>query len=143
MPIIGLTLDATKDYVSRFDQPAEGEEATTFVLGTLDSRIFGMLRDKATTIHVDPNAPNDDVATSINMNEVAFQTVQYGLKGWRNLKDGAGNEIKFKTVKRNHGGQSYTVADPDVIKRLPQVVIAELSEEIRRENELDPADAKN
>jgi hypothetical protein len=143
MPIIGLTLDATKEYVSTLDSAKGTEEATVFVLGTLDSRVFGMLRDKGTTIHVDPNSPNDDVATSINMNEVAFQTVQYGLRGWRNLKDGKGEDIKFKTVKRNHGGQSYAVADPDVIKRLPQAIISELSEEIRRENELSADEAKN
>jgi hypothetical protein len=143
MAIKGLSLSDTRDYQSELDDARGTPEATTFKIGTLDSRVFGMIRDKATSISVDPNNPNGDVQTSINMNEVNFATVQYGLKGWSNFRDDRGNDIAFKTIKRSHGGASYDVVDPDLLKQVPSVVISELAEQIRADNEVPVAEAKN
>jgi hypothetical protein len=41
------------------------------------------------------------------------------------------------------GGNIYTIADPDLVRRLPEVVIGELAEEIRKANELSEVDEKN
>lgn len=143
MALIGITLDTTREYVSDLDPAKGSDEATVFVLGTLDSRIFGMIRDKATTMSVDPTDPNGEVNTTINVNEVAFTTAMYGLKGWKNFRDGKGNDIKFATIKRTHGNQSYTVVDPEVLKRLPSVVIMELAEQIKTDNDVSEDAAKN
>jgi hypothetical protein len=142
MPIVGITLDSTRDYVSKLDT-AKPPEATVFVIGTLDSRIFGILRDRGTVIQVDPTRGDDNVQTSLNLNEVNFLTVQYGLRGWRNFKDSAGADIAFKTSTITHGNKPYTVVDADLLRRLPGVVISELAEEIRKENELTETEAKN
>ena len=143
MPIIGITLDTTYDYQSEYDSSRGTPEATTFTVGTLDSRIFGMLRDKAMVISSDPTNPDGDTETILKGNEVAFLFVQYGLKGWENFKDSKGNDIKFKTVKRTHGEKSYTVADPELVKLIPGVVITELAAEIRKSNDLEVAEEKN
>lgn len=141
--IKGIKLDAVRNYVSNLD-PAKGtDEATVFELGTLDSRIMGRITDKATTMSINPNRPDDEVDTTVNASEVAFETVQYGLRGWKNFVDDDGKEIPFKTTKRNHGGTSYRVVDEDVLKMLPRAVIVELAAEIRKDNELSEAEAKN
>ena len=143
MSIKGLSLHSVRQYQSIYDDARGTDDATSFDIGTLDSRVFGMIRDKATSISLAPTIPTGAVPTAIYMNEVAFATVQYGLKGWRNFRDDAGNDIAFKTVKRSHGGQSYDVVDPEVLKRIPNVIINELAEQIRGDNEVTADDAKN
>lgn len=140
--IIGLNLDTTQEYVSEFD-PDRGKKSpegnpTKFQLVTLDSRVMGHLRDKATRMSVNPNAKeNDTVETEVAMNDVAFETVQFGLTGISPFDDASGNEIIFKTVKRNLRGKSYTVASDVVVNRLPMRVISELADQLRKMNDLD------
>jgi hypothetical protein len=129
--------------VSKHDDAKGTPEETVFEIGTLDSRIMGRITDKATTMSIDPTRPDDEVDTQINSSAVAFETVMYGLRGWQNFVDADGKEIPFKTAKRNHGGQSYRVVDEEVLKQVPRVVIMELAEEIRRDNELSETDVKN
>ena len=143
MPIVGITLDTTREFVSSYDDAKGTPEATVFIIGTLDSRIFGLLRDKGTTLQVDTSRPNDEVQTQINASEVAFLTVQYGLKGWKNFRDAAGNDLVYKTVRRTHSGQTYSVVDPEILKRLPSAIITELAEQIRSDNEMSESEVKN
>lgn len=72
MAIIGIDLAAEKTHVSMFD-PAKGSvEETKFLYGSLDSRILGVLQDRATSIKVNPSAPEDDVDTQINSKAFQF-----------------------------------------------------------------------
>lgn len=139
MAIIGLTLDTTFEFVSEFD-PAKGlseGNPTIFTLKTLDTRVMGHLRDLATRLKVKPGAkPTDDVETEVAMNEVAFQTVLFGLDGIAPFDDQKGEPIQWKTSKRNLRGKSYDVAHEDVISRLPLKVVGELSTELRKINNL-------
>ncbi|WP_349621640.1 hypothetical protein [Azospirillum argentinense] len=143
MAIRALSLTSTRRYESKYD-PARGTpDATVFVIGTLDSRIYGRLRDLATRVNVDRNRPDDEVSTSVNLAEVAYETVAYGLRGIERFVDDAGDEVRFRTKRRYHGGQHYDAVDDEVLKQLPQQVISELAEEIGRDNELTEAEAKN
>jgi len=143
MPIVGITLDAERTYESRHDSDRGKDTATKWRIGTLDSRIFGMIRDRSTTMDVDTANPDGMVSTNINANEVAYETVQFGLRGWTNFLDGGGNEIVYRTIKMNRGGKSYNVVDPAVMSRIPQAIIMELAEEIRRDNEIAEVEGKN
>ena len=144
MAIIGLTLGSTKDYQSIYDSEKGSADATVFVLGTLDSRIMGKIRDLATTVTFNsPTRMSDEAQTTINSNEVAFNTVLYGLRGWKNFKDAKGNDIPFTTLERRHSGALYNIADPEIIKTLPTEIIQELAEQIRSANEVKEVDAKN
>jgi hypothetical protein len=142
MAIIGLSLEATKDYTSLLDPARNTPDATIWVLGTLDSRIMGKIRDKATTMGIDPMKP-DEVTQTVNLREMDFETVIYGLKGVKNFNDAKGNAIKFNTRNRNHGGMNYEVADPAFVKLVPSDIISELAEQIRAMNSLTPAEAGN
>ena len=137
--ITGLSLDQSTDFVSEFDPDREKPDGnpTKFKLMTLDSRVMGHLRDLATKLKVNPNAgPDDDVETTVAMNEVAFQTVQFGCGGAAPFDDQDGNDIPWRTMKRNLGGKSYEIASDTVINRLPLRVISELAVELRKINNL-------
>lgn len=143
MAIKALKLDSTESFVSRFDPAGDTDEATRFQIGALDSRVMGFIRDKATKIVVDPKAPTDSVETSVNAAEVNFLTVQFGLKGWTNFKDDAGNDITFRTVSKFVAGKSYTVVAPETLALLPITIVDELADRIRDKNSLDGLTAGN
>lgn len=136
MAIIGMDLATEKKFVFSGD-PAKGtKDATVFLYGTLDSRILGILQDKATSVKVNPSAPDEDVDTQINSKAFQFEVVQFGCRGWSNLKASNGDDIDFRMVKLNRGGKSYTVVDPDVLARVPGVVIDEFAQRIMSANEM-------
>jgi hypothetical protein len=140
MPIFGLDLDATKEFVSRFER--EGEpNPTRWKLRTLDSRIMGRIRDMASTVQIDPL--KGDVAQTVNIREVDFQTVAYGLAGWENFNEAKGTKLDYKTIRVTHGGQAYEVVDPEVQRRIPVFIIEELAEAIRQGNLLTEDETKN
>lgn len=137
MAIIGLNLTAERKFVSKYD-PAKGtKDATEFTIGSLDSRILGVLQDKATSIKVNPSAPDEDVDTQINSKAFQFEVCQFGIRGWKNFKDEKGDDINFVTNKLNRGGKSYTVVQPDLVSQIPQIVIEEMSAAIMKGNVLD------
>lgn len=140
MALKGLSLAAQFKFVSKYDT---GDDPTVFEYGALDSRIAAMLRDKGTTITVNPAAMEDEVDSQINANKVNFDAVVYGCRGWSNFKDEAGNDIPFRTLKRNHGGVSYTVADPAVVMLIPNAVIQEFGQKIMADNDMSADDVKN
>jgi hypothetical protein len=143
MAIRALNIEASRKVQSKLDPDYGKDEASTFEVGTLDSRISGMLRDKATTVSVNPSALEEEVDTSINMSEVNFLTCMYGIRGWKNVKDRQGNELAFKTLSRMHGGKSYRVVDAELLKLIPQAVIEELAAEIKKDNEVTEPERKN
>jgi hypothetical protein len=145
MGIVGITLDATRPFHSKYDDKAPGDaEAIVWTIGTLDSRIGGIIQDMSAVISIDPSKPDDDIKTSMNTRDVAFNRVMFGLKGWNDaFKDKNGTPIPFQTRKLNKGGVSYLVVDPVCLSKVPQPVIEELADAINEDNELTERDAKN
>ncbi len=134
MSIKALSMSSSRKFESQFDSAKGTPEATVWEIGTLDSRITGKIRDMATTITIDPKAMKDEVDTNINTNEMHFQAAMYGLRGWSKFVDEKGKDIKFKTVKRNLGGQSYSVVDADILALVPQIVVTEIGQEVMKDN---------
>ncbi len=141
MAIKALTLDNEWEFQSEHD-PMKGKAgATVFMLGALDSRIFGKIRDMATRVHVDPNRPDDEVESSIAQSEVWWHACLFGIRGWKNFKDGSG-DVKFKTTIRNVSGKSYTVVDEEILRLLPGEIVTEIAQEVMKGNTLEEEDAK-
>lgn len=138
MAIIGMDLSTEKKFVFSGDSAKGTKDETVFRYGTLDSRILGILQDKATSVKVNPSAPDEDVDTQINSKAFQFEVVQFGCRGWSNFKAANGDDIEFKTVKLNRGGKSYTVVDPDVMARIPGIVLDEFAQKIMSANEMTP-----
>ena len=143
MSITGLSLSSTRPFESKYDPDRGTPSATKFTIATLDSRVAGKLRDMSTTMHLDPQRPDDEVETSINMEDVNFQTVQFGVSWWENLLDEDKNEIEYKTIGRRLGGKSYKIIDPDVLALVPLSVIQELADEVRKVNEFEEGQEGN
>lgn len=128
------------------DDPDFGtEDASTFHLRTLDSRVMARLKDGAAKVLVDPLRPDDMAETSINMEDMNFQTVQFGCDGWDNVPDPDtnGGLLEFDTTLRRLGGKSYKIVDPDILCRIPLSTIRKMAEDVRAKNELSETDAKN
>jgi hypothetical protein len=142
MAIKGLSLNAERNYISKLDKPSEGESPTTWIIGSLDSRILGMLQDKATTVKVNTAAPEDEVATQVNGKAFNFEVCQFGLRGWTNFKAESGDDIPYKAVKLNRGGKSYMVVDSESLSLIPGGVIEELAEQIMKDNQLSTTEGK-
>lgn len=143
MALVGLTLSAQTSEQSQYD-PAKGtDEATTFKLGTIDSRVMGKLRDDATSFAVNPAAPEDEVDVSVGQNTLYYLACQFGIRDIQNFKDEAGNDIRFKTQKRNMGGRSYVIVADEVLSRLPQPVIVEMGQKLLDLNDVSQEEAGN
>lgn len=134
MAVKALSLGSTRKYELKSDPDRGTDGATRFIIGTLDSRTVGRINDAATTMHVNPSRPDEEIETSINTSVRNFMACEFGLRGWENFKDDKGNDIKFRTVSRRHGGQSYAVVDPEIMNLLPYDVVAELANEVLSDN---------
>jgi len=143
MAIKALSLTNTWKFQDPSDPDFGQENASTFTLCSLDSRVMAKLKDGATKIGIDPTRPDDIAETSINVEDMNFQTVQFGCEDWDNVPDPDTNELlKYDTIARRLGGKSYKIVDPDVLCRIPLSTIRKMAEDIRDKNELSEADAK-
>ena len=162
MALIGITRADTFDYVSETDpsrkiiqvpvdphDPAQGmreevvveEGATVFELGVLDVFLMGMIYDRSTSIT--RNEGSDDVGFQTRINQTNIETVRFGLRGWRNFKTAAGDDIPFIPEKRFVNGREYLQAADASLNALGIRLIRELGQEIKARSEVTGHDAKN
>ncbi len=148
MALIGLSMDYIEEYISKTD-PAKGTEnelrdATQFVLGTLSARMFALLSDRGVTF----SQKNDDseevpvMNTELRAGQVAYETVQYGLRGWENFNDSDGNDISFTTTKKVFGGVERLITSAECMDRLGKDLIFELANRIEEISSPSVADLK-
>jgi hypothetical protein len=143
MAIRSRNLTATYRYVSNLDADKGNPEAeTVWILGTLDSRVVGHLRDIATVMIADEQAPNGQ-AVSIRNGKVNYEGVAFGLKGFERFYDCDGNEHVYKTVRRNLHGTSYDVLSDELLRNIDPAIITELAEQIAMNNTLRVDEGKN
>jgi hypothetical protein len=72
-----------------------------------------------------------------------LDTVRFGLKGWRNFKDDAGNDIAFQTVDKILLGRKYTVVSDECLARIPIIEVRAMATEIHAASILSEDEAKN
>jgi hypothetical protein len=135
MPITGVSLTETTEYVSQHDSVKTKEEgATVFVLGAIDADIRLKLTDSLVTM-VHNGAGGMGIQT--NRNTVNLSAVRYGLKGWSNLKDKTGKDIAIKFDKEAHGQKLYDVVAQESLNALPNHIIKELGMKILEVNSVN------
>lgn len=150
MAIRALTMDQVIDYVSNLDPSKdtdrEAEEATVFKLGTLSARQMTQIKDSATSFKPDrensQDPKNPDMVAEFRPNQSTYLTVQFGLRGWERFCDSEGNEVPFKTTRKQLGGKEVTCAHDDSLDRLGQELMRELAERIEKLNTPTEADLK-
>lgn len=133
-------LDLTKQKEVTF--PKDKVDPTVWVIGTLDGRVDGMISDRHLKVAVNKADPDGDADVKLASNALAFERVQFGLKGWRNYKDGEGNDISRETVKTVLGSTSYDVVSPEQVAAIPADVRQWLSEQIAAMNALTAEEGK-
>ena len=117
------------------------DDATFFECGVLDLFLMGMIYDQATQV----SRAEEDGLLQVNtrLNRTNIDAVRFGLKGWRNFCDAAGDEIPFKTVEKNVDGRKYRAVTDDCLTRIGIRDIQELAGVIKEQSELTKAEAKN
>lgn len=144
MGIRALQVGQTFTHISKFDKrPEEGEPGyenytpTKWKWRVLDSRVLGVLKDKATTIGIDPKRPDDEVITHVSQNQYYFDVCALGLLEPEDFyEDEEGTKkVKWRTASRNIAGRSYEIVAHETLGKIPSEIIAELAEVILRGNE--------
>lgn len=138
MGIKALQVGQVLTHVSKHDvRPPEGDEGhesyipTTWRYRVLDSRLLGMLKDKATKISIDPTNPDGEIGTEVSQNAYYFNVCSFGLdKPDDFYEDDGSTKVVWRTEKRNFGGKSYEVVSNDTLGKIPDFVIQELAEKI-------------
>lgn len=145
MAIKALSLSKTWEFQDPDDPDFGTPEASTFILHALDSRVMARLKDGAARVLVDPNRPDDEVETIINMEDMNFQTVQFGCEGWDKVIDPEipNTLLDYETEPRRLGGKSYKIVSSEVLARIPLSTIRKMADDIRVKNELSETEAKN
>ena len=158
-PIAALNIAATVEYQSHFNPTyKEGEapdpSATIFTLKALDSYMDAHVQSLSISYKtVIPEGTDKSKLTSKDlggfterkavMYMMFLETVRLCLKGWKNFKDTAGNDLEFKTIQENIKGRMYDVVAPELMARIPQNIVQELYMQINMLSVFSETDRKN
>jgi hypothetical protein len=142
--LVGLNINATREYVSKLDPDKGTAKETVFTLGTLDTYVMGRVRDKLTTIESVTFAGTDAVpATQLQIHASRIEACRFGIRGWKNLVDENGKEIEFKTDTITVGFKRYEVVKEDLLKIIPLDVLLELADVILKDNTVTEKEVGN
>ncbi len=111
---------------------------TVWKLGVLDGRIMKYIKDAATGIE----GTNGGSQTTVKLGSVLWLFVKYGLRGWSNWLDHAGQPITYSFDTIAHGKETYKVVPDGLLSLLPQDVLIELASEIVNHNTLKEAEKR-
>ena len=136
MAIIAINPSAVNEYSLLSDT---GQDKTVFQLGTIDSFVRAYIDDAHLNIKKEDGSFDD-----VLINHKFLEFVKFGLKGWKNLKDEAGQEVQFKSEELSLPRLgSRVVASDESLKYLDLKWIIELGLEIIAHNSLSKEESKN
>jgi hypothetical protein len=127
--------------VKTVTHPDDKNDPTKWEIAVIDSRVLGMIQDKATKLTVDADDPDADTGVEVSQNEVNFLIVQFGLKGWSHFI-GENGDIVYETEDKVLGSKKYSIAKSDILSSIPQDVLQWLASEIMKLNTLSVKEGK-
>ena len=132
----------TKEVV--LDQDPDSANPTVWILGTLDLRSRAFIQDETTAFQVsDSDRPKDKADVKLRLSQSKILTAQFGVRGWKNLKDPFGQDILYEHDTLALDGKSYEVVAKSIIERFPYELVDQLAEAIMKLNSLTEQDRKN
>ncbi len=132
----------TKEVV--LEEDPDPVNPTVWILGTLDLRTRAFIQDEMTAFQVsDSKKAQDKSDVKLRISQGKILTAQFGVKGWRNLKDEHGQDIPFKTDTFSLDGKSYEIVAKAVIERFPYELVELLSGEVSKLNTITEPERKN
>ena len=140
MAIIGVNIEATTEYTCKSDT----DNPTKWVLGTLSSRVLGILKDQSASFAAS-GEDSENLRAEFKVNKSAHDAVQFGLRGWGNFCTQDGSQISYQSVEMSVPGTSIKVpAVPTALmEMIPLEVIRELSEELDKQNTTGDEEGKD
>ncbi len=138
-----VAVDATE--VREYSLEADKEDTKTiFLLGSLDHALANAIEDDATSFQLNAKGPDAPADVKVKSAARDFNTVRFGLRGWKSFLDKDGKDVKFDTFSINFRqvGNRSAVSDA-TMGRLKAEWIRELAKRIRGENSISPAEEKN
>ncbi|KRW94357.1 hypothetical protein [Paracoccus sp. MKU1] len=133
MAIKAIDLHTTKTVV----HPDDKDNPTKWIIGAVDSRVYGQLSDRSLVVAVDPQRPDEEAGVKLAKNQLAFEVAQFGLKGWENFPGENGEPLPYATQSETVGSRVYKVAKGDLVARIPGKVLRWLHQQIVDMNKLD------
>lgn len=142
--------NATIEYVLKCDRALPEEQQSRFMIGTLDPFTAASIRDRLAGYSLSNKGENNELATvSLKKNQLDYETVQLGLKGWKQFsyRNGQGQpqDAAFTLSAQDFKGigSKNAVSKESMRFFTSPEWITELAEAIRGENILTEGEAKN
>jgi hypothetical protein len=110
------------------------EPKTVFSLGYLTSR------EKAALAIISKKIISENAESS----SWWFPIIQYGVKGWKNIKTADGTDYAFKTEQKNIAGFSaFTIMSEECFEIMDLELVAELAAKLYEMNYSNPDEKKS
>lgn len=132
MPV-AMSPDHEWDYVLKDER--ETADPTVFVLGVLSSEVEATIEDALVKVGA------DKTMTAATGSQVV-KVLRFGLRGWRNFRDGTGAEVPFPTSKAVMDKGRPTITDAGLTMLAPKHR-RELADAIVERNTVTEVEAKN
>ena len=144
MALKAVDLTQTDVFDLDHDPDAGTERATKFKCRKLSSRMQARIDDMATTASQKNGGQGEaeDVEIHMNVNQLAYATVQHSLIGWENFVGERDENVPFKTRKAQLGNRTLDVPDEATMDRLDLEDIRALAEKIQTANRITADEAK-
>lgn len=139
-----INLTKVKTYQLNSDPDKGTDNATTWTIGALDSRVLATIKDRATAIPMSAlSGANSEATATLNINQTNFDIVVFGLKGFLNFQDDEGKQVEYKSTNTTLGGKTYLTIDPSIVSRMNADDIDELATQIVEFNTMTEPERKN
>lgn len=138
MAFRGIRPDEVREYISPNDP--DPDQPTVWKLGTLDAHLMGYIKDAVTRFETGGKKGSQTLEPVFRMGTWNWLLVKYGLRGWSNFLDHAGQPIVERFDSASHFGRSYQVVPDAVLEQLLSDLLTELANEINAQNTLQEAE---
>jgi len=118
------------------------EPKTIWIIGPIDGALMAAIDDGTTLYKVDRSQPESDAGMTVRLNKRFVEAVRYGLKGWENLQDSTGQQLKYESQEYAVDGVGPRPGVKDALLRsIALKAIAVIGARILELNDL-PGDAR-
>lgn len=124
--ITGIDTSLSQDYISKYDA---GEPKTIWKIGVLSAHAFAYVGQKMS-----------DQTKSL---DGLIEVVRFGLLGFENFTNAAGQPIAYKTTHKDVGNRGYNLVADEVISLMPSSIVIELGAKILEISTLSEQIIKN
>jgi len=131
-----IAIGLTKEYISKQEKKDE-KNPTIWIIGAIDSIQKVQISSSLAEVKVENNETKVE-NSRLGFLNFDFEVVRFGLKGFKNF-----GHTEFKTQKRNLFNVEYDVVADDIIRKIPNKIIQELSEVIWSDNVVSEELSKN